>query len=82
VSLYNPSDDIVFVWSFANPPMFRQTPFMYATGYPPTSIHLGRGKSWTPLFQPYNPNGPVEDHEAAVIRDLNNARYQKCQLPS
>lgn len=22
--------------------------FMYATGYPPTSIHLGRGESWVP----------------------------------
>src|SRR5262249_50803674 len=41
--------------------------FMYATGYPPTSIHLGRGESWAPLYQPYNPNGPAGDHEAAVI---------------
>jgi hypothetical protein len=52
--------------------------FMYATGYPPTSIHLGRGESWAPLYQPYNPNGPAGDHEAAVTRDLNNAWYQKC----
>jgi len=54
------------------------TLFMYATGYPPTSIHLGRGESWAPLYQPYNPNGPTGDHEAAVIRDLNNAWYEKC----
>ncbi len=54
------------------------TLFMYATGYPPTSIHLGRGESWTPLFQPYNPNGPTGDHESAVIRDLNNSWYEKC----
>jgi hypothetical protein len=54
------------------------TLFMYATGYPPTSIHLGRGESWAPLFQPYNPNGQAGDHEAAVVRDLNNAWYEKC----
>ena len=57
---------------------FTCTLFMYATGYPPTSIHLGRGESWAPLYQPYNPNGPTGDHEAAVIRDLNNAWYEKC----
>jgi hypothetical protein len=54
------------------------TLFMYATGYSPTSIHLGRGESWAPLYQPYNPNGPTGDHEFAVIRDLNNAWYAKC----
>jgi hypothetical protein len=54
------------------------TLFMYSTGYPPTSIHLGRGESWAPLFQPYNPNGRAGDHEAAVIRDLNNSWYAKC----
>jgi hypothetical protein len=54
------------------------TLFMSATGYPPTSIHLGRGESWAPLYQPYNPNGPTDEHELAVIRDLNNAWYDKC----
>jgi hypothetical protein len=54
------------------------TLFMSATGYPPTSIHLGRGESWTPLYAPYNPNGTTSPHEAAVIRDLNNAWYEKC----
>ena len=54
------------------------TLFMSATGYPPTSIHLGRGESWAPLYQPYNPNGPTGDHEVAVVRDLNNAWYEKC----
>ena len=33
------------------------TLFMVAQGYPPTSIHLGRGESWAPLYQPYNPGG-------------------------
>jgi hypothetical protein len=55
------------------------TLFMSATGYPPTSIHLGRGESWAPLYQPYSPNGPTGDHERAVIRDLNNAWYEKCR---
>ena len=52
--------------------------FMHAAGYPPTSIHLGSGESWAPLFAPYNPNGPTEPNEAAVIRDLNNAWYERC----
>ncbi|MFD1559654.1 hypothetical protein ACFSHT_29115 [Paraburkholderia silviterrae] len=54
------------------------TLFMNAAGYPPTSIHLGRGESWAPLYRPYNPNGSADEHEAAVIRDLNNAWYAKC----
>jgi hypothetical protein len=54
------------------------TLFMNATGYPPTSIHLGRGESWAPLYQPYNPNAAAGAHEAEVIRDLNNAWYAKC----
>jgi hypothetical protein len=54
--------------------------FMYATGYPPTSIHLGRGESWAPLYQPYNPtpNDPTGSDEPKVIRDLNNAWYASC----
>ena len=52
--------------------------FMNAAGYPPTSIHLGRGESWAPLYEPYNPNGSAGDHEAEVVRDLNNAWYAKC----
>jgi len=54
------------------------TLFMYATGYPPTSIHLGRGESWAPLYEPYNPGGTAGEHELAVVRDLNNAWYAKC----
>lgn len=54
------------------------TLFMQATGYPPTSIHLGSGESWAPLYAPYNPNGPTTAHEHAVIRDLNNAWSAEC----
>ena len=54
------------------------TLFMHAAGYPPTSIHLGSGESWAPLYTPYNPNGPVEPNELAVVRDLNNAWYARC----
>ncbi len=49
------------------------TLFMNATGYPPTSIHLGSAESWAPLYAPYNPNGPTEPNERGVVRDLNNA---------
>jgi hypothetical protein len=52
--------------------------FMVATGYPPSSIHLGRGGSWAPLYAPYNPGGPTEVNEPGVIRDLNNAWYDAC----
>ena len=54
------------------------TLFMVATGYPPTSTHLGRGESWAPLYGPYNPSGEAEHNELAVIRDLNNAWFSKC----
>ena len=54
------------------------TLFMVAQGYPPTATHLGRGESWAPLYEPYNPNGKEEDHEWAVIRDLNNSWCVKC----
>jgi hypothetical protein len=54
------------------------TLFMVAQGYPPTSIHLGRGESWAPLYQPYNPGGSAEFNELAVIRDLNNSWRDKC----
>jgi hypothetical protein len=54
------------------------TLFMHATGYPPTSIHLGSGESWAPLYAPYNPNGPTEPYEFGVIRDLNNSWYASC----
>jgi hypothetical protein len=51
---------------------------MVATGYPPTSTHLGRGESWAPLYRPYNPSGEAEPNELAVIRDLNNAWFSTC----
>ncbi|MFD8197857.1 hypothetical protein [Streptomyces wuyuanensis] len=52
--------------------------FMVALGYPPTSIHLGRGESWMPLFEPYSSHARSEQDERAVIRDLNNSWQAKC----
>ena len=54
------------------------TLFMVAAGYPPTSTHLGRGESWAPLYEPYNPGGEAEPNERGVIRDLNNAWSARC----
>jgi hypothetical protein len=54
------------------------TLFMHAAGYPPTSIHLGSGESWAPLYAPYNANEPTEPNEPGVVRDLNNAWYTRC----
>jgi hypothetical protein len=53
--------------------------FMYAVGYPPTSIHLGSAESWAPLYAPYNPDGPTEPNERGVIRDLNHAWSARCR---
>ena len=55
------------------------TLFMVAAGYPPNSTHLGRGESWAPLYETYNPGGHAEPNERAVIRDLNNAWYAVCR---
>ena len=55
------------------------TLFMHAAGYPPSSIHLGSGESWAPLYAPYNPNGPTEPNELGVVCDLNNAWYERCR---
>jgi hypothetical protein len=57
---------------------FPCTMFMTALGYPPTSTHLGRGESWVPLYQPYNPGGRQEPNEDQVIRDLNAAWASTC----
>jgi len=54
------------------------TVFMAAQGYPPTSIHLGRGESWAPLYRPYNPDGKSEPNELGVIRDLNSSWRAQC----
>lgn len=54
------------------------TLFMVAQGYPPTSTHLGRGESWAPLYRPYNPNAKEDEHEWAVVRDLNNSWCATC----
>ena len=59
---------------------FMCTTFMTATGYPPTSIHLGRAESWVPLYVPENPTGRAEPNEVAVIRDLNQSWYDACKL--
>lgn len=53
--------------------------FMYAVGYPPTSVHLGSSESWAPLYAPYNPNGPTEPNESGVLRDLNNSWLARCR---
>jgi len=54
------------------------TLFMTAQGYPPTSIHLGRGESWAPLYEPYDPDGRIEPNEPGVVRDLNNSWRARC----
>jgi hypothetical protein len=50
------------------------TLFMVANGYRPSAIHLGRGESWGPLYEPY----PVGSPESDAVRQLNNKWYKKC----
>ncbi len=59
---------------------FPCTMFITALGYPPTSAHLGRGESWAPLYEPYNPAGSAERNESAVLRDLNTAWAAACNV--
>jgi hypothetical protein len=59
--------------------------FMAANGYYPSSIHLGRGESWAPLFAPYIAPATEADPQVvrtlpATIRDLNNSWYERCLL--
>lgn len=48
--------------------------FMNAQGYIPSSIHLGRGESWAPLWEPHSPSS---SHQA-VVRDLNKSWRRAC----
>jgi hypothetical protein len=57
---------------------FACTMFITALGYPPSSGHLGRGESWAPMYEPYNPGASQEPNERAVIRDLNTAWSLAC----
>jgi hypothetical protein len=57
---------------------FACTMFITALGYPPTAAHLGRGESWAPLYEPYNPGTAAEPNESAVVRDLNTAWAMAC----
>jgi hypothetical protein len=57
---------------------FPCTMFITALGYPPSAGHLGRGESWAPLYEPYNPGAGQEPNESAVIRDLNTAWAAAC----
>ncbi|MCC2280980.1 hypothetical protein LKL35_37375 [Streptomyces sp. ET3-23] len=61
------------------------TLFMTATGYPPNSIHLGRGESWVPLFSPYppysstpsDPDNPTSTDR--ILIDLNRSWQDACK---
>jgi hypothetical protein len=53
--------------------------FMYAAGYPPSAIHLGRGDSWLP-FYPLDPG--VDGYHAFLdeaIRSANTRWYLECR---
>lgn len=47
---------------------FACTTYMYANGYPPSSIHLGRGESWVPPMKDYI---RLEEHKDTSSQDLD-----------
>lgn len=47
---------------------FACTTYMYANGYPPSSIHLGRGESWVPPNKEYT---RLEGKEDTKSKDLD-----------
>lgn len=54
---------------------FGCTTFMYATGFPPSAIHLGRAESWVPLPTNATDNPDYAQPEAAKIIDGLNALW-------
>lgn len=54
---------------------FGCTTFMYATGYPPSAIHLGRAESWVPLPTNPNDNPDYSNPESARVIDGLNALW-------
>jgi hypothetical protein len=46
---------------------FPCTTFMYANGFPPSAIHIGRGESWVPFFE-VRPPGPTPPTPLAQVR--------------
>lgn len=57
---------------------FPCTMYMYAAGYPPSSIHLGRGESWVPYYPELG--GRMSDANLAnqAANRVNEAWYQQC----
>lgn len=52
---------------------FACTTYMYAAGYPPSSIHLGRGESWVPL-----PEEDEGDLYNTIARSMNLRWHLDC----
>lgn len=58
---------------------FPCTMFMYAAGYPPSAIHLGRGESWVP-FYPNDPgNAGYSPTVDEAIRSTNTRWHLECR---
>ncbi len=57
---------------------FPCTLFMYAAGYPPSSIHLGRGESWLPFFPQEQRTKGYSTFVDEAIRSTNTRWYLEC----
>jgi hypothetical protein len=52
--------------------------FMYAAGYPPSSIHLGRGESWTPFYPKRAGNSGYSSILDSCIESINIRWQLEC----
>ncbi|MGH3624049.1 MAG: hypothetical protein ACRDQ5_20035, partial [Sciscionella sp.] len=52
--------------------------FMYAAGYPPTAIHLGRGESWIPFYPKNRGDKDYSEPVDEAIRMINDRWYLQC----
>ncbi len=55
---------------------FACTTYMYANGYPPSSIHLGRGESWVPPNANYVRLESDSDLEKVLETNCNRETYE------
>ena len=57
---------------------FPCTLFMYAAGYPPSSIHLGRGESWVPFYPKEEGSDGYSKPIDSVITKINRDWSVEC----
>ena len=57
---------------------FPCTMYMYAAGYPPSAIHLGRGESWVPFYPERRGQHAAANVVNTTADRINTAWYGQC----